>query len=206
MAFKNELHNLQTKVLVRNVIIGILCCFIFWQAILLITYPKRFNIDIPPDPRVTQTVKPGYKFPSTVHAFTAMIFQYLNTWDNEGGSVDYKDRRNILRAYMTPDFYDWAKDDYARKLQSGELKNRMRKVQIADGSFFKPEHVVVVDDGWHVTLTLDVVERVYGQIVKDVTIEYVFHVVKYNVDPTKNAYQLGINGLVKPPKLVKREK
>lgn len=200
MAFINELHNLQQRINIRNTIIILMMIFNLMLFVLLMSYPNRLRIDIPPDPRVTQTVKPGYTYPSTVHAFTSMIFQYLNTW--EDGQKDYKDRRNSLRAYMTKDFYKAAQQDYKSKMESGELQKRSRTVSLSQGYMYKPEFVQVGDNTWVVTLVLDLEESVYNQVVKSAQIEYKILVVRHNVNPTNNPYQLALDGFAAPPKVL----
>lgn len=205
MAFINEMHNLQAKINIRNTIIAMLVLFAMLLFLLLVTYPNRLVVDFPPDPRITQSVKPGYKYPSTVHAFAAMIFQYLNTWETNG-EKDYRDRRNMLRAYMTPFFYKAAQADFQDKLKKGELKGRSRAVQLADGYLFRSDFVTVKDGSWIVTLVFDLEERVFGQIVKAARIEYKIEVVRYNVNPEKNAYQLALAGFAAEPRVIDRGK
>jgi len=205
MAFTNALHSQQMKNNIKNVVIGILSIIIFAEFFLLATYPNRLRIDLPPDLSQAQSLKPGHIYPSSVHQFASTFFQYVNTW-NKSGDVDYKDRRNELRAYITQDFYNALKKDYQDKLNSGELKNRTRQLQLSEGALYKPEFVLTKDGYWVATLQFDLKEHLFGQLVKDVTIEYKLIIVKHNVNPIHNEYQMAIDGFYASPRIIKRNK
>lgn len=205
MAFRNELHNLQIRNLIKSIIIGLLGLFLLILIVILFTYPSRLRIDLPPDLSQAQSIKPGYIYPSTAHQFASTFFQYVNTWKNSGDE-DYRNRRNEIRAYITQNFYDALKKDFERKLAQGELKGRTRQIELAEGSIYKPELVVSRDGYWIATVRFNIIERFFDQVVKDVQIEYKIIVVRHNVDPSLNSYQLALDGFAESPKIIKRIK
>lgn len=203
MAFKNALHNLQKSINIHKIIIAILLVVVTGQYVLLLSYPKRISIDIPPDPRIASTIKPGYRYPSTVYAFTAMVFQYINNWP-EDGAVNYRQQRNAMRNYLTPRFYEQLKADYAEKLQQGELGGRKRRFALVDGGMFSADSVKVIDEGWIVTIAFDLEEKVLDTVVKTARIEYQLLVKKYYLDLNANPYQLAIDSFVGAPQTIER--
>ncbi len=201
MAFTNELHNQQMRSNLKSVVIACLVVIALGQYLLLLKYPSSFTIDLPPDLSTAQKVKPGYVYPSTAHQFATTFFQYLNTW-NRSGEKDYKDRRNQIRAYITQDFYNSLKKDYQHKLNAGELKNRTRTMKLSEGGIYQPGFVTTYDDYWVCKVRFDLEERVYGQVVKSAKLEYSLIVVKHNIDPVHNPYQLAISGFSKAPRII----
>lgn len=202
MAFKSIVHNLEVDKKTWKAIafiLAIVCLFLWYgwsQA------PKEMTVFIPPDLRSVNRVKPNEIYPHTVYDFTAVMFQLLNRW-RENGDVDYPKQRDRLRAFMTPNFYKWTSDDIALKRSRNELKNRTRSMELSEDHIYQSDYVQVDKNGtWIVKLVFDVEEELFGRVVKSVRMEYKIRVRRYNVDYEFNPWGIALDEPVGEPEIL----
>lgn len=160
------------------------------------TAPEHMSFTVRPDPRTgTVTIDKDTYHPSYVFDFALMTLRTLYRWE-ESGESDYGRRITELQYRFTPAYREHLIRDMNIKHQNGELKNRSRyTLEIPGSSLYRPELVTVLADGsWHVTVNLEIIERVAGIEAKRVNVSYPLHVLRMNIDPEKNVYGLAING------------
>lgn len=155
--------------------------------------PKSLTIHVPPDLRAGSTRAWWEIPPATVYGFTFYIFQQLNRWPQDG-ETDYKRNIESLKAYLTPQCYQFFLSDYDQRALSGELRDRVRGVYEIPGRGFSQDRVKVNSpDDWDVNLDLTTDEYYLNDPVKRVLVRYPLHVVRYDVDPEANPWGLALN-------------
>lgn len=163
-----------------------------WQSA-----PRELRIHIPPDLSRGARLAPDQPGPANVYAFTRYVWQNLNRWDGAAGPAD---RIYALSAYLTPQFREQLVRRFDERSRLGQLQGRERALMDLPTSPYSPELVVVQGDGsWDVSVRLDLIESVGGEIVKERPIAYTLRVVRYDVDPSSNPWGLALAGFAAPP-------
>ncbi|EBL8291861.1 TIGR03746 family integrating conjugative element protein [Salmonella enterica] len=156
-----------------------------WQSA-----PRHLTIHNPPDLRAGST-RPWWEIPpGQVYAFSFYIFQQLNRWP-VNGEEDYPRNLSALAAYLTPACHAQLEQDWRRRRDAGELRDRVRGVYEIPGRGFHTKRVQVLDrDHWTATLDLTVDEYYRAEPVKRALVRYPLNVVRYDVDPEENPWGL----------------
>lgn len=204
MRFKSEVENLsqQIRYLNRVIIVGsvlMLIALVGW-----ISAPKEMTLYYPPDLRNGATVKANEIPPEVVYSFAHYIFQHVQNWESNGAS-DYEDNRKRYRAFLTPTYQAFIRDDIENR--KVDIVNRRRELHPIPGSSYETKSVSLVGpNSWIVWMDFHVKEFIRGTLVKDVYIRYPMKVVKYQVAREANPWQLALAGYVEEPiQLAKRE-
>ena len=152
------------------------------------------TVHIPPDTRSGAVLQSGDINDANVYSFALHIFQQINHW-SEDGMKNYGEQIHKTRHQLTPEFYEYLKEDMNTRHENGELKNRVRYVLLIEGKTFEKRRVDILDaENWIVWLDLGVYEHVHGMSVKTVYIRYPLLVTRYNIDKEKNAWGLALKG------------
>ncbi len=169
---------------------------IFLMSIMAIGWsmaPTDIRLHYPPDLRSGAVMKINEISEAEVFVFTNYILQQLNNWP-VNGEKDYLSKIQILRAYFTPEYQAYLKDDYEQRKRQGELRNRVRIWSLLPGSIYRDEFVQPLGRNWLVWLDVSIKEFVNGGIVKNLKLRVPMQVVRYDVDPESNPWGLGLNG------------
>lgn len=161
--------------------------------------PKNLTVHNPPDLRAGST-RPWWEVPpGQVYAFSFYIFQQLNRWPTNGDE-DYQRNLSALSAYLTPACHASLTQDYQRRKDGGELRDRVRGVYEIPGRGFQPRRVQILDrDRWTVTLDLTVDEYYRSEPVKRALVRYPLSVVRFDMDSEKNPWGLALDCFAEPP-------
>ena len=163
------------------------------------TAPKDLVIHQPPDLRSGSTRNVSEVPPQSVYAFGFYIFQQLNRWA-VNGEEDYWNRIHHLSAYLTPEFAEALKADFASKKGRRELQGRQRSVHEIPGRVYEPRRVTIESpDSWIVVLDLQIVETYQGETIKNTAVRYPLRIVRYDVDAEKNSFGLALAGFETAP-------
>ena len=192
MSFLNDLENerQKTRLLIR-IVIG-LFIVILVQSSIYANKQNEIAIHYPPDLRSGTVMQAGEVPPSEVYLFAQYILQQLNNWEHDG-EKDFPANVNRLRYYLTPSYRQQLKDDIERRPR-GELRDRVRVFKPVAGSAYHESDVELLGDSWLVWLDVNISETVLGQPVKDITLRYPVHVVRYDTNREMNPWQLALNG------------
>lgn len=192
--YRGEIDNQKAHILTLRVVIGVLIlfCFLFWVSANKAREVQR--VYLPPDLRSGATVTLNDVQEPTAYSFAVSIFQYLNTW-LENGSEDYPTRVNELAAYITPSFMQWLQEDIVRRENRGELSRRTRTVTIINSKAYDDTRVDVINENnFVVWLDLRIKETHRGVPVKTVDIRYPLRVVKSDISLEFNPWGLQLDG------------
>ncbi|HAT6803623.1 TPA: TIGR03746 family integrating conjugative element protein [Citrobacter freundii] len=197
--FKHALAARDAHIITLRLVIGLMLLVVAalwygWQSA-----PKNLTIHNPPDLRAGST-RPWWEIPpGQVYAFSFYIFQQLNRWPTNG-EVDYPHNLAALTAYLTPACYTQFEQDWRRRRDLGELRDRVRGVYEIPGRVFHSKRVQIQDrDRWTVTLDLTVDEYYRAEPVKRALVRYPLNIVRYDVDTEKNPWGLAIDCFATPP-------
>jgi len=161
--------------------------------------PQDLVVHVPPDLRSGSTRKVSEVPPQSVYAFAFYLFQQLNRW-TVNGEADYWNRIHNFSAYLTPEFAESLRADFATKQAHRELQNRQRAMHEVPGRVYSPSRVKIEStDSWVVYLDLQVIETYRGETVKNTAVRYPLRVVRYDVDPEQNPFGLALAGFESPP-------
>ena len=128
-----------------------------------------------------------------VYGFAYYIWQQANRWSRDGAK-DYGSQIFVLQDFVTPRCREFLEQDMRTKAGSGELNGRTRSVSELTGSAYTSARVVSDgENAWTVTLDLNIVETMRGQVVKDTTVRYPLRVVRYEVDMQRNQWQMAVD-------------
>lgn len=197
--YRGEVDNLKSHITTLRVVIGVLVIFsiLFWNSANQAKEVQR--VHIPPDIRSGETVTLNEVPDTTAYAFALNIFQYLNTW-LENGAQDYPQRVTQLQAYLTPKYMQWLKEDIEKRTMRGELSSRTRTVAPINSKAFDADRVDIINkDNFVVWLDLRIKETHRGVPVKTVDIRYPIRVVRSDVSLEMNPWGLQLNGYYDSP-------
>lgn len=198
-ALSSERSHIQT---LRMIIIALIL-FCTYLGYVVQSLPRTLVVHNPPELRTGSTRKWWEVPESSVYAFSLYIFQQLNRW-HTNGEEDYKGNIDKLRAYLTPQCYQFLQDDYTKRLKEHELYKRVRSVQEMPGRGFNKKKVQIISENdWYVTLDLNTDEYYVDEPVKTVYVRYPLHVVRMDIDPELNPWGLGLNCYYQTPQLIK---
>ncbi|QNM96711.1 PFL_4703 family integrating conjugative element protein [Chitinimonas koreensis] len=200
--FKNEVAHLQAHVKTLRMAAGALFVIAlllgagWWSA------PKQLTVHVPPDLRSGSTRKWWDVPPESVYAFTIYIWQQLQRWPTNGED-DYPRNLQALSAYLTPACQAFLQQDFMRRRNSGELRQRVRGVYEIPGRGYGDDPAarvqVVTDRDWIVKLDLSADEYYGSEQVKRALVRYAIKVVRQDVDPERNPFGLALDCYASPP-------
>lgn len=203
MRFQNVLEN--ARLTIQVLVLGLVLLFIL-NVFLIFGWhgaQKRIEVHLPPQiPADGLTLSANQYPPATIYSFAFYVWQSLNNWPNNG-TADYKNAIQQFAPFLTPSFKSELIRDYNNRYNQGEIQDRQRSLQGANGSAFTPVDIEAVgNDTWLVHLHLRLTEHmdINGNQVKDVTIDYVLRVVRYQVDAKANPWGLALDGFAEDPK------
>ncbi len=195
--FKNENQNLKQRIRYQDriLIVGAILlaiCMIGWN-----NAPKDLTVYYPPDLRTGGVSNASVVPEHAVYTFAFYIFQELQKWP-ENGSIDYEANRKTFRAFLTPVYQSFIRDDIEQK--KSDMAFRTRELHPIPGSHYQTKSVKVTGpNSWVVWLDFHVKEYLRGTLVKDVYIRYPMKVVKYEVAKEANPWQLALAGYIDEP-------
>ncbi len=164
----------------------------------LATAPDRLRIYLPPDLSAGATLKPEQVPKATVYAFAFQIFTAINSWTTSG-TQEYGKNLNGYQRYLSPAFYTALEQDKQARTSNGELA-RQRLMSAVSGDGYSLASVKVLGNGtWLVTLHLQLVETLDGQVIKRVIMAYPLVVSQVQASLAVNPWGLVLSGYQQAP-------
>ena len=197
--YRGDMDNLKSHIITLQVVIGVLIlfCILFWMSANKAREVQRLYL--PPDLRAGNTVTLNEIPVTTAYSFAVSIFQYLNTW-LEDGAKDYPARVAELAPYISPSYKQWLKEDILRRSNRGELDRRTRTVTLINDMAYDDRRVDIINENnFVVWLDLRITETHRGVPIKSVDIRYPIRVVRSNVSPEFNPWGLMLDGFQENP-------
>ena len=194
--YKQDLENEKKFSRYKSRLIWALCllvgiCLYGWMSV-----PRDLTLHYPPDLRNGGKQQAGEIPPENVYLFTKYILQHLHNWE-ENGAKDYEENRSRYRAFITPRFHQFIRDDI--KDRKVDISYRRRELIPVPGSDYSSESVRLLGpNSWLVWLDFHVREWTRGTLVKDVYIRYPVRVVTYPVAKEANPWGLALDGYTDP--------
>jgi integrating conjugative element protein (TIGR03746 family) len=206
MRFQNVLEN--ARLAIQVLVLGLLLSFII--NLLLIfgwhSAQEKIVVHLPPEIPVSGLNLKANAYPSAyIYSFAFYIWQSINNWPNNGVQ-DYQKSIDTYSPFLTPRFKQFLIRDYNRRINEGEIQDRVRTLQGVDGSSFSISDVKDIGHStWLVHLHMRLTEHmnINGNQVKDVAIDYVLRVVRYQIDARSNPWGLALDGFAQDPIRVK---
>lgn len=212
--FKQALANAKLLFLSLFFIILLLVGLCVYSVHGLISVPTHMTVNVPPAiPDSGLTLKANEVPTATIYSFTYYIWQSLQTWLSNG-EQDYQKNLMTFSPYITDDFHNELSNEANGLDRQGLLLDHEQTTFNATQSGFTPDDVKYLGhDTWLVHLVLRSVNRIAtksgdasfatSHIVSDATTSYVFKVIKTDLAPRSNHWQLQLAGFAVPPKRVK---
>lgn len=203
--FKHALAARDAHIFTLRLALGVMLALILALWFGWYSAPRELLIHNPPDLRHGST-RPWWQVPpGDVYAFTFYIFQQLNRWPTNG-EADYAANLQRLQPWLTPACQQELRQDYQRRRDAGELRERVRGVYEIPGRHFDNKRVEIVDrDSWRVTLDLGVDEYYRGEAIKRTLVRYPVKVVRYDLDAERNPWGLALDCLDGSPQKLAAE-
>jgi integrating conjugative element protein (TIGR03746 family) len=206
MRFQNALEN--ARLTIQALVLSLAMSFVLniflifgWHAAL-----KNIEVHLPPEIPVSGlNIKANAYPPAFIYSFAYYIWQSINNWPNNGVQ-DYQKTIASSSPFLTPRFKQFLIRDYNRRINEGEIQDRIRTLQGVNGSAFSVKDVENLGHGnWLVHLHFRLSEHmnINGNQVKDVEIDYVLRVVRYQIDAKSNPWGLALDGFSQDPMRVK---
>lgn len=208
--FQSRTAELEKSNRYRDRIIVVLFAMLVLAIAGLVRAPHLIDVYQPPDLRYGSITRANQVPPTVVYAVAQYLFTGLNTW-TEDGAEDYEANRLALRAYLTPRYHRFIKDDIKKRTEGSggssektlgfdELKGRTRTATPIPGVVYSDTSVKIIDDDqWIVYLDLHVEERMDQRPVKNIYVRYPVRVVRYRIARTSNPVQLALDGFAGVP-------
>ena len=169
------------------------------------TAPQTLRVHVPPDLSNGAVLNRGEIRKGNIYSFAFYIWQQLNRWE-KSGVTDYEDKIHMLQAYLTPSCFQDRLDDFEIRKARHELDRRERSIWEIPGRGFNKERVYVEGpDSWVVYLDMHINETMLGETIKERFVNYPIRVVRYNIDPEKNAWGLALDCLADTPRVIELE-
>lgn len=178
-----------------------LVCLLLWWGWL--QAPSRLTIYLPPDIENGATQKVSAIPKPFIYSWAFQVWQNIHYWPkgspNARGDFPYKQNIERYSAYLTPAFRDELLGEYEQLRSEGRL-DRTRNLRSSVGTIYKADCVKRLSaNSWEVDLDVIFTERDDTLIVKQASIRYPLHVIRYSTSRAANPYQLAIAGFVRPP-------
>jgi len=205
MRFQNALEN--SRVAIQILLIALIFSFIINIALMLgwRSAQQKIEVHIPPQiPTTGLSLKANEIPPATIYSFAYYMWQEINYWP-QNGTQDYKKTIEQFSPYLTPRFKAFLQRDYLERTNQGEVQDRQRTLQGANGTAFEVSQVEYIGhDTWLVHLHMRLSEHmnINGNQVKDTAIDYTLRVVRYDVNAKANLWGLALDGFVNSPQRV----
>jgi integrating conjugative element protein (TIGR03746 family) len=205
MRFQNALENarLALQILATAFLISVainILLIIGWHSA-----QSKVNVYIPPQiPQSGITLQAGIYPAASIYSFAYYIWQGINHWSTNGVD-DYKETIEQFAPFLTPRFKNFLIHDYNERFNQGELQKRIRTLAGLNGTAFQSMDVQTIGNGiWIVHLKMRLSEHMNmnSNEVKDVAIEYVLRVVRYDVDAKANPWGLALDGFITNPQRI----
>lgn len=197
-SYKNAIDSKSAHINTLRGVILLLICVIFYIANGWSKAPESLTIDIPPDLRSGVSQPHSHKHPPNVFAFGQYVFQALNTWQTSG-TDDYMANIYALQCYLTPDFRQTLETDYQKRLANRSLNRTRNVVPIAGREYDNRRIFIQNENSWVGFYDLNLVERISGEVVRNLFAQYSLKIVRYNQSPGCNPFGLAIAGFHKSP-------
>jgi len=202
LKFQNALEN--ARLALKILILALISSFIL-NILLILGWchsVSEINVHFPPQiPEAGITLKAGVYPNAIVYSFSYYIWQSINHWPSNG-TEDYKQAIQKFTPFLTPRFKSFLLRDYQQRLDQGELQERIRTLAGLNGTVFDINDVKQVSpEVWTVHLKMRLSEHmnINSDSVKDVDIEYVLRIVRYDIDAKANPWGLAIDGFEENP-------
>lgn len=205
MRFQHALANAWLSLKILWIALG--CLMVINLAVIIGWYnaQKSIRIYIPPQiPSSGMTQNANVIPMSSVYSFAFYIWQGINYWP-ENGLIDYKKTIEQLTPFLTPKFKQALLQDYRDRQSHGELQDRLRHLQGANGASFDMRDVEALGhETWLVHLQMRLSEHMNmnGNAVKEVVLRYTLRVVRYDTQANANPWGLALDGFVENPERV----
>lgn len=182
---------------------GVLLLIVIFLCLTIMQMPKRFEFWLSPQIRSDGgLIKPDAISQEYVQGFVATLIPTLHTW-SKGGKKEFAENMSAFSYYFTPRFQTLLKKIY----QSHDQTQFFNRIQTASlYRFMQAEDVKQLShNSWEVHLLLRLTQRLSDKspmVISDKVIDYHFRVVKVNISPLANPFQLALDGYTKPETLV----
>jgi len=164
--------------------------------------PKFLRVYLPPDLSSGTVMEANEIGKPNVYAFGYYIWQQLYRWEKDA-TTDYEDKIHMLQNYLTPSCFQNRIDDFGERRNRRELDRRERAVWEIPGRGYQPDRVHIEGNGsWVVYLDLYLRETLMGESIKERFVNYPLRVVRYDIDPEKNAFGLALDCLAATPRAI----
>lgn len=200
--FKNKVDAQKAHILslrIALLVLGVVCALMWygWKRA-----PDTLTIHVPPDLR-TGSTRLWWDIPAeNVYGFGLYIFSQINRWPTNGED-DYRRAIFMFKNFLTPGCRIQLENDYERRRNNGELRNRVRGVYEILGRGYVDDpgfRVRQVDkDSWVVTLDMTADEYYLTESVKRALVRYPLRVVRFDVDAEHNPYGLALDCFERTP-------
>lgn len=206
MRFQHALANAWLSVKILSLACSALFCLNLALLIGWYHAQQTVRVYIPPHIPASGLSQTANTVPaSTVYGFAFYIWQRVNYWSDDG-KIDYPHAIDALTPFLTPKFKQVLWQDYQDRQTHGELHDRIRHLQGANGTAFDSTAVETLGkDTWlvHLPMRLSEYMNMNGNAVKDVVLNYTLRVVRYDVSAQHNPWGLALDGFVENPERVK---
>lgn len=203
--YRGDVDNLKNHILTLRVVVVMLLIIIAGLWVTSENAKKTQRIFVPPDLTQSSVVTVNTANKPTVYGFAINIFQYLNTWLNDG-NTDYRERAIELSSYLTPTYIEWLKKDLLKRKVAGELQGRTRTITLVNGKAFDDRRVEKISPNRYVVwLDFQIHEYQKGMEVKEIKIRYPLRVVTANIGVDFNPWGLQLDGYSGNPEILQNK-
>lgn len=197
-SYKNAIDSKTAHINTLRAVIILLILVVFYISYGWSKAPERLTIDIPPDLRSGVSQPADHKHPANVFAFGQYVYQALNTWQTSG-KIDYKANIHSLQCYLTPEFRQNLETDYEQRVIERSIERTRNVIPIAGREYDNRRIFIQNQNSWVGFYDLNMVERINGEIVRNLFAQYSLKIIRYNQNPSCNPFGLAIAGFHKAP-------
>lgn len=184
--------------------VAVLVLIVTGLIISLANMPKRFEFWLTPTMSMNGGLIKDNQVPKEyVQGFVASLLPALNTWSNEG-IKEFTNNLAGFHYYFTPRHQDLME----KTLSAYKEAQFFNRIQVAslyrfmEASDVKP----LSNNTWEVHLILRITQRLKDDspmVIADKVVDYHVRVVKLNLSPLQNPFQLALDGYTQPETLVR---
>ena len=182
--------------------LAVAACSALFMGVGWMLSPNFLRVYVPPDLSNGAVLKSNEVGKANVYSFGYYIWQQLYRWE-KNAVTDYEDKIHMMQNYLTPSCFQNRLDDFNDRSKRRELERRERAVWEIPGRGFAPDRVRVEGNGtWIVYLDLYIRETLMGESIKERFVNYPIRIVRYDIDPEKNAFGLAVDCLADTPRVI----